>query len=314
MRAGGVTYVVTVYNKAPYIAGALRAIRGQRGNFDRQIVVVDDGSTDDSAAIAAATIAGWPDAVLVRQSNGGPSVATNRGLREAKMPFAHLVDGDDVLAPYATRVLLRAQQQSGCGVIYGRGSWYASAEDIRFPDEPRDVSVNVLQDTLFTTIRRGISGSSALLVDTEAARRVGGCDEEVFIQDHSLPQRMASVATIGLIDDLLSLGPQNEPGRLMKSGEAQLLHDQSLAALHTLRDSPHLGPRYRRLVQKQATGRAWKWALRKDGASLVSKFYWLFVLAHVPFVLMSDTLLESTLEAFGRNNEIRRNDGRNLRS
>jgi hypothetical protein len=306
MPANGVTHLVTVYNKAAYIEEVLKAIRRQQGDFARQCVIVDDGSTDGSGEIVARTIADWPEAELIRQPNGGPAAATNRGLERAAMPFIHIVDGDDILAPHATRVLLRAQAQSGCGLIYGQGSWYASPDEIRFPEEPSEITVEVLDDTLYTAIRRGIAGSSALLVSTEAFRRVGGCDPEIFVQDQSLPQRLATVTTIGTIDHLLCLGPRFEPGRVMTSLSAQVLHDQSLTALHTLRDNPHLPPRFRRLVQRQVTGRAWKWALRKEGDSVLSRAYWRFVLAHCPFVVMSDRTLELALEPYGRRQRIRR--------
>ena len=292
----GVTYVVTLYNKAPYVAGVLAAIRAQQGDFPRQYVVVDDGSTDGSGEIAAAILADWPDAVLIRQDNKGPSAATNRGVALARMPYTHIVDGDDILAPYATRLLLRAARESGCGLVYGGGTWYAAPEEIAFPPEPEAVKVRVLEDTLFSVIRHGQSGS-IILFETEAFRRAGGCDETVFIQDQSLPQRLAPFVSIGTFGDLISTGPLNEPGRVMKSS-AQVLHDQSLSAINTLRNNPDLPPRYRRLVQRRATGRAWKWAFRHRKRGFPFRHFGRFLAARIPFLLLSDQSLLKTLEAF----------------
>ncbi len=80
MRLPGVSYVVTIYNKAPYLEGVVRALAGQDGDFERQYVLVDDGSTDDSGALAARLVAGLPNRTLIRQPNAGPSVAVNRGI------------------------------------------------------------------------------------------------------------------------------------------------------------------------------------------------------------------------------------------
>lgn len=299
-----VTYIVTIYNKAPYILDVLKAIRTQQGDFDRQYVLVDDGSTDGSGDIAAAEIANWPNAILIRQKNQGPSSATNRGLAEANMDYIHIVDADDILAPYATKLLLKVAKQTGCGLVYGRGSWYDKKEDIKFPEEPKDVDVRILDDTLFTVMRTGLAGSSALLLDTACFKRVGGCDPRIFVQDQSLPQRMAQVATIGVFDNLISLGPENEPGRLMKS-HAQQLHDQSLTALNMLCDNPQLPHRFRKLVQKQVTGRAWKWATRRDNVTFMSAAFVRFLLARIPGVNLSDTQLYATLQEFRRNNPVR---------
>jgi hypothetical protein len=300
----GVTYIVTIYNKAPYLEGVIQALANQQGRFERQYVLVDDGSTDGSGEIAARLVGELHNARLIRQDNRGPSVAVNRGLAEATMPFTQIIDGDDVLAPYATKVLLTAALSSGCGAVYGRNAWYRSLAELRFPEEPATAAVTILPDALYHVIRIGHAGGSTYIVDTEIFRRVGGCDERVFVQDQAVPQRMAFATTIGLVDCLICMGPRDEPGRLMKQ-PAQLQHDQSLTALLTLEDHPDLPARFRRLVQKQMTGRAWKHVARNEGATPLSRYFWLFLAARLPGVTLGTNALEATLEAFRRGNSIR---------
>ncbi|HUB95462.1 MAG TPA: glycosyltransferase family 2 protein [Stellaceae bacterium] len=300
----GVSYIVTVYNKARYVEGVVRALTAQEGGFEREYVLVDDGSTDGSAEIAARLVAEIPRARLIRQENRGPSVAVNRGLKETSMPFTHIVDGDDVVAPYGTRMLLEAALASGCGAVYGRNDWYRSGSEPHFPEPPAQVTVTPLNDTLYTVIRIGHAGGSTYIVDTALFKRAGGCDERVFVQDHSISQRMALVTKIGIVDHLVCMGPADEPGRIMKN-PAQLQHDQSLSALLILRDHPELAHRIRRLVQKQVTGRAWKYAARHNGASVTSRFFWLFLAARLPLVKLGDEMLQSTLAAFRRSDNVR---------
>ena len=304
MQLSGVSYVVTIYNKAPYLEGVLRALAGQQGDFERQYILVDDGSTDGSGELAARLITGLPNAQLIRQPNSGPSVAVNRGIAQARLPFTQIVDGDDVLAPYASRLLLRAASESGCGAVYGRNTWYGSAEGPRFPPEPDQIAVRVLDDALYTIIRIGHAGGSTYILDTAALKRAGGADERVFVQDQSLPQRMAFVAKIGFVDQLICMGPRDEPGRLMKF-PVQQQHDQSLTALLTLKDHPELPSRIRRLVQKQVTGRAWKYAARHRGASPFSRYFRLFLAARMPGATLDEATLFSTLEAFPRGGAVR---------
>jgi Glycosyl transferase family 2 len=300
----GVSYIVTIYNKAPYLDRVVRTLARQEGAFARQYVLVDDGSTDGSGEIAAALAAELPNALLIRQDNRGPSVAVNRGLARAAMPFTHIVDGDDVLAPYATKLLLEAALASGCGAVYGRNTWYGSAADIRFPDAPTDVPVRVIEDALYTVIRIGHAGGSTYVLDTAIFKRVGGCDERVFVQDQSIAQRMAKAAKIGLVDCLVCMGPRDELGRVMKN-PAQLQHDQSLTALMTLKDDPALPARFHRLIQKQMTGRAWKYVERHEGASMLSRSFWLFLWARCPGVRLGDAALASTLAAFRHGSSVR---------
>lgn len=301
----GVTYIVTVYNKQAYVADVLAAIRRQEGDFPRQIVIINDGSKDGSEDIIKACIADWPEAELVTQPNAGPSQATNRGLELARMPFIHLVDGDDIIAPYATRVLLRAQQESGCGLVYAYGVNYSSPDQLVFPAEPARLNIEVLDDPLYMAIKRGLAGSSAVLIRTADFRRVGGCDPEIFVQDQSLPQRLATVTKIAMIDHCLCMAPTAVPGRVM-SLCAQVLHDQSLAALHTLRDHPDLPPRFHRLIQRRVTGRSWKWTHRKAGTGFLSRSCLLFLLARLPYFRLSYRAMESTLRDFAGQEPIRR--------
>ncbi len=303
MRLPGVSYVVTIYNKARHLEGVVRALRAQAGTFERQYILVDDGSTDGSGDLAERLVAGLPDAEVIRQRNSGPSVAVNRGLARARLPFTQIVDGDDILAPYASRMLLTAAAASGCGAVYGRNAYYADAAP-SFAPEPQEVAVRVLDDALHTIIRIGHAGGSTYILDTAALMRAGGADERVFVQDQSLPQRMAFVTRIGFIDEIVCMGPRDDPGRLMKF-PLQQQHDQSLTALLTLADHPELPARIRRLVQKQVTGRAWHYARRQHGASYASRDFRLFVAARVPGVRLSAAALFSTLEAFRRGGAVR---------
>ncbi|MBL0933023.1 MAG: glycosyltransferase family 2 protein, partial [Alphaproteobacteria bacterium] len=83
-----VGYVVTVYNKAKFLAGCLDSILGQDDGPPAEIVFVDDGSTDGSGDLLRDLIAarGAAQARVISQKNAGPGPATNRGVREATSP------------------------------------------------------------------------------------------------------------------------------------------------------------------------------------------------------------------------------------
>ncbi len=69
-----VSFVITIYNKAPYLAAVLPALRAQCGEFEREFIFVDDGSTDGSADLIERQTADWPHPVdVIRQPNAGAS-------------------------------------------------------------------------------------------------------------------------------------------------------------------------------------------------------------------------------------------------
>ncbi len=99
--------VIPLYNKAPYIVSTIESVLAQTF-VDFEVIVVDDGSTDGSAELAA----GIADnrVRLVRQSNAGVSVARNRAIAMANGEWITFLDGDDWHHPRYLATLLEAQK------------------------------------------------------------------------------------------------------------------------------------------------------------------------------------------------------------
>ena len=93
-----VSVVITCYNQARYLAEAIESALAQT-HARREVVVIDDGSVDDTAGVAAR----YPDVKCVRQSNAGLSAARNAGIRESRGEFLVFLDADDRLLPDALR-------------------------------------------------------------------------------------------------------------------------------------------------------------------------------------------------------------------
>ena len=91
-----VSIIIPLYNKAPYVRRALDSIAAQTFD-DFEAIVVDDGSTDDGAAI----VADYPDARfrLICQANAGPGAARNAGIARSRGEFIAFLDADDEWLP-----------------------------------------------------------------------------------------------------------------------------------------------------------------------------------------------------------------------
>ena len=92
------TIVMPCYRAGGTIGTAIASVLAQHeGDFE--LIVVDDGSPDDSAAIAAAAI-GWDTRCRVlRQDNAGPSAARNAGVAAGRGQLVAFLDADDRWAP-----------------------------------------------------------------------------------------------------------------------------------------------------------------------------------------------------------------------
>lgn len=88
--------IIPVYNVEKYLLRCLNSCANQDiASADYEIIIVNDGSPDESKVIAEEFVAKHPNARLINQENGGLSVARNNGLKEACGKYVWFVDSDD---------------------------------------------------------------------------------------------------------------------------------------------------------------------------------------------------------------------------
>jgi len=111
-RAPAVTAVIPAYNAASFIERALRSVLAQTHRV-AEIIVVDDGSSDRTAELAAA----FPHVRVIRRANGGPGAARNTGVDAASSEWIAFLDSDDSWAPSKTESQLKLIA-ADVGVVY----------------------------------------------------------------------------------------------------------------------------------------------------------------------------------------------------
>ena len=297
----GVSFVVVCYNHARYAEPVTRALRAQRDIADAEYVIVDDGSTDGTAEAFAAATRGWPNLVIVRQENQGPSRALNAGLARATRPLIKLVGGDDVLHPEATLRLRDAVLRHVAVYAFGRLGAFDPAEaassahwDERFRPMGRPAE-RTIDDPLDFMIRGMSFNPSCVLLRAAEAKEAGGSDARVFVEDYSLSLRLAMRGRFVGIDATVAFAPEGDPNRLGMDG-AQTLHDLNLALAGFIADHPELPGRYRRAIARRAFTRAWHWARRKGNKRVLSSEFLLFALAQLRLLPTGpNTLMKSCL-------------------
>jgi CDP-glycerol glycerophosphotransferase len=121
-----ISVIVPIYNVEPYLDECLLSIAAQTVS-DLEVVIVDDGATDGSAAIAERHAERDPRLRLVRQSNHGLGHARNAGVRNATGEFLAFVDSDDRLPPDGLELLLGALERTGSDFATGNVLRFTSA-------------------------------------------------------------------------------------------------------------------------------------------------------------------------------------------
>lgn len=90
-----ISFILPIYNVELYLADAIESILNQ--NVSKEIILVDDGSTDNSLKIALNYAEKYPFVYVVHSQNKGVSSARNRGLRMAQGEYVLFLDPDDIL-------------------------------------------------------------------------------------------------------------------------------------------------------------------------------------------------------------------------
>ena len=180
-----VTVVIPAWQAGPFLRKALESLALQTSSPE-QVVVVDDGSTDDTSAIATEL-----GATVIRQERRGPAAARNCGVAAAKTEFVAFLDADDWYSPdkLERSVELLEQLKANC---LATDAWIVRNERVQGRKNLRRIVPAAL------TTERLLQGSpivcSSVVARTAAVREVGGFDEHedlVATEDFDLWLRMS---------------------------------------------------------------------------------------------------------------------------
>ena len=311
-----VSYIVTVYNKALYLPFVVRGLAAQEGDFEKEFIFVNDGSTDNSVKILGQLKETLPGRVeIIEQRNSGPSVATNKGFEASTGDLIKFVDGDDVLMPWATKLLSEILRKGGHAYAFGIDPIPIDfdADVVRNIDHIiararrgiEDLEPQVWPYPLDFVIRRAHMNPTAWIATRDTVTKTGGCADHIFIQDYILELGLAAQGSAGIWPGPIFVYPRSDPNR-NTANKAQILHDLNLALAEFFRRQPEWLGEYGFRAAKRATGRAWKFAQR-NRAPLSVRFKSLsqYLGVRAGVIRPSIELFEATGQAFRKGFSIR---------
>lgn len=161
--------VIPLYNKGRYVAATLASVL-QQTFTDFEVIVVDDGSTDNGLEV----VRSCPDprVSVVVQENMGVSAARNHGIRRAKSDYIAFLDADDLWEPtYLGEMKQLMDSYPGAG-------FYVSAHKIvkksRVFDLPYTLAEGAIENYFKTELEESITRLSATVVPRAICEQVGG--------------------------------------------------------------------------------------------------------------------------------------------
>jgi glycosyltransferase involved in cell wall biosynthesis len=204
-----VTVVIPAYNCGGVIGEALESVFNQ--DYPAlQVLVIDDGSTDDTVEVVANF---GPRVSLIRQPNAGAAVARNEGLRRAEGPYVALLDADDVWLPGKLRLqIAHLQRHPDVGlcctrwrVLYPDAS---GAYHIEQPVSPASVAVDAsCSGWIYGSLLLDcVVWTSTVVMRRDLVRRIGDFDPALRRgQDYDYWLRASRLTRIHRLDAALAL-------------------------------------------------------------------------------------------------------------
>ena len=216
MSGPTVSCIVPVFNGERYLEEALQSVFAQTYR-PIEVVVVDDGSTDSSAAIAAAH---GDRVAVIRQANAGPGPASNRGVEATRGELVAFLDADDRWPP--RKLALQAEHLSAHP---GTAAVFAHARNFWVP-ELRQEAARFAGHRI--TLPLAAYSRGTMMARRSAFEAVGGFDPRMGhgeVQDWVLRAREAGLRVDLLPDTLLErrLHPGNRSRHMQENSREEFL-------------------------------------------------------------------------------------------
>ena len=246
-----VSVIVPCYNYAGYVDETLRSVLSQDyPNFE--LIVVDDGSTDNSVQVIERTLAANQDGLaqrveFIRQENAGVSAALNTGLAQARGDFIATFDADDIMPPHRLSVqmaYLREHPEVGClGGVAVRID--EQGELLPKKDKKRSVRRYDFSQALSAAL---VVGGNIAVYRRDAVDMAGRYDAAIKIQDFQMTLKVAKAGFfVDILPDTVTLYRKHE-GSLSKNYKAEYRYGLDVIAPYA--EHPQYESAKARLVTK----------------------------------------------------------------
>ncbi len=140
MNTPQVSVVIAAFNAAPCIARSIASVQAQTlQSFE--IIVIDDGSADNTVAIVQDLATKDSRIKLTRlEQNCGPSIARNKGFQEARGTWIAVLDADDAFKPERLEKLISAAAEYGLGLVADNLAFFDWAVQAKFGSLPLETA------------------------------------------------------------------------------------------------------------------------------------------------------------------------------
>ena len=201
--------IIPTYNRSSYLRQTLESVWRQSFS-DYEIIVVDDGSTDDTHSYLSQIS---DKVTVIRQPNSGPGAARNKGAHRARGEYVAFLDDDDLWFPWTletvSELILRHDRPS---LIAAKLFGFTNPSEITSLKHSSP-NAQLFSDYLASSDRDCFVGAGMMFVRRNEFLEVGGfAEREMNLEDHDLILRLGTAEGFVRIDEPPTLGWRRHDG------------------------------------------------------------------------------------------------------
>ncbi len=235
------SYILYVHNNEETISRVIDSLTKINGNFRREFIIIEDGSTDNSLYIIKNHIKTLPRATVITQEHAGSAISINKALSLIKSDYVHFVSSTCETHANSTSELIDACIRNKVDVaFYSNSNRKKSAKDnlIEVIDNPLK---EILACDKFSKVRN--IGEASSLVSYDLLMRIGGADEEIYTSHPSLALRCASLSKfVCIFKDESQAVKEQAVGKQLGSDFDE--YNELLAVYNFIKEEPEEAKKY----------------------------------------------------------------------
>lgn len=205
------TYVVLLSNNENNIPCLIKSLQNTVGNFTKEFIIIDDGSKDNSLTTVKFAVNDLPRTTIITQQTQGPAISINKAINLADGDYIHFVEGDEILHPESTMIMIDSCKKLGAEVACIKGKEVENATTFpeKLPIQPRLIQVPITQ-ILLNKIKplRNIGGTGSL-VARNLLEKTGKADSSIYSQTMSMSLRCAKYSNFVFVNNILIFKQKN---------------------------------------------------------------------------------------------------------
>lgn len=205
------TYVILLNDNENNIPCLIKSLKNTTGTFTKEFIIIDDGSKDKSLTTVKFAVNDLPRTIIITQQTQGSAISINKAINLATGDYVHFVEGDEILHPESTMVMIDSCKKFGTEVACIK---VEEVENVTtFPEklstQPRLIQAPITQIFLNKIKPLRNIGGAGSLVARNLLEKAGKADSSIYSQTMSMSLRCAKYSNFVFVNNILIFKQKN---------------------------------------------------------------------------------------------------------